>query len=241
MDECSSYVNLMKSIFIETNFKLRREGIIFLQIYFKNLDLPELIESDRYQNIYLPELLGYLEDEDQQLVCDAIDAVTPLIELIDEQVLIKYFIPQVLPFLDFKQHTTLEITDNFVENFGSIAYNLHKRGFLMQNKQEYISFFKEMLNHEDLKMKIKAVYILPCIHLIYQDCQEECEIDFAQTYLKLLSEDGKIRRKAALSLHEVFLIYKDTEEDTSTYKECYLDLMLDDTPKIMKMVNTHLS
>jgi len=36
-------------------------------------------------------------------------------------------------------------------------------------------------------------------------------------------------------------MYKETEEDTSTYKECFLDLMVDNTPKIMKIVNKHLA
>lgn len=64
MDECPQYVKLMKTVFIETNYKLRRDGIIFLQQYFKQQDLAELSKSDRYQYIYLPELLSYIEDED---------------------------------------------------------------------------------------------------------------------------------------------------------------------------------
>ena len=36
MDECPSFVKLMKSVFNETNYKLRRDGIIFLQRYFKS-------------------------------------------------------------------------------------------------------------------------------------------------------------------------------------------------------------
>lgn len=30
LDKCLSYVKLMKAVFIETNYKLRRDGIIFL-------------------------------------------------------------------------------------------------------------------------------------------------------------------------------------------------------------------
>ncbi len=93
MDECPSYVKLMKSVFVETNYKLRRDGIILMQKYFKLQKAKELTECDRFQNIYLPELLGYLEDEDQQLVCDAIDASYPLIEFLDDALVHKYFIP----------------------------------------------------------------------------------------------------------------------------------------------------
>lgn len=44
-----------------------------------------------------------------------------------------------------------------------------------------------------------------------------------------------------MSLHEVFNMFKDSDEDMSPYKECFLDLLGDDTPKIMKTINKHLS
>jgi hypothetical protein len=64
MDACPQYVKMMKSVFNETNYKLRRDGIIFLQKYFQNAELTELSQSDRFLYLYIPELLGYLEDED---------------------------------------------------------------------------------------------------------------------------------------------------------------------------------
>jgi len=44
-----------------------------------------------------------------------------------------------------------------------------------------------------------------------------------------LGEEGKIRRKTALSLHEAFILYKDTEEDIQIFRDCFLDLLGDDT------------
>lgn len=64
LDECPSYVKLMKQVFNESNYKLRRDGIIFLQKYFKQQNLEQLTKTDRYQFIYLPEMLVFLEDED---------------------------------------------------------------------------------------------------------------------------------------------------------------------------------
>jgi hypothetical protein len=54
-----------------------------------------------------------LEDEDQQLICDAIDAACPIIEFMDVDIIEKYLLPQVLPMLDIESHTTHEITENF--------------------------------------------------------------------------------------------------------------------------------
>lgn len=50
-----------------------------------------------------------------------------------------------------------------------------------------------------------------------------------------------MRRMAAMSLHEVFIMFKDTEEDMSLFKECFLDLLGDDTTKIIKTINKHLT
>lgn len=75
------------------------------------------------------------------------------------------------------------------------------------------------------------------MHLIFKDVQEESEIDFASTYLQLLSDDNKFRKKTAVGLHEVFKMFKNTDDDLTVYKECFLDLLGDDTPKIMKILN----
>ena len=87
----------MRSVFIENNFKLRIDGIVFLKNYFNNYpDIEQLIKTDRFQDLYLPELLGYLEDGDQQLVCDAILTCTPLLDYLEEEVIQKMFLPQLI-------------------------------------------------------------------------------------------------------------------------------------------------
>lgn len=159
----------------------------------------------------------------------------------DLDVIEKILLPQLLPLLDFKSHTTTEITENFVANFGQICFHLSKKGLLMQNKTEFIQFFKDMLIHEDEKIKLKGIYILPCMHVLFKEVQEECEIDFCMTYQQLLGEDGKVRRKTAMSLHEVFIMFHDTEEDMQGYKECFNDLLGDDTVKILKIINNNLT
>jgi hypothetical protein len=174
-------------------------------------------------------------------VCDAIDAACPLIEYLDDEVLNKYFIPQMLTFLDFKSHTTTEITEIFSENFGQIVFNLSKRKKHMPFKMELLNFWRDMLAHEDSSIKFLAIYYLPCMLMLFKDVQEECGVDFAVIYQQLLSEEGKVRRKTAMSLHEVFVMFKETDEDMSPFKECFLDLLGDDTSKLIKTVNKHLT
>lgn len=35
-------------------------------------------------------------------------------------------------------------------------------------------------------------------------------------------------------------MYKSTEEDINVYKECFIDLLTDNSPKIMKIMNGYL-
>jgi hypothetical protein len=50
---------------------------------------------------------------------------------------------------------------------------------LMQDKMEFIKFYKDMLDHDDFKIKMLGIFYLPCMHLLFKDVQEECEFDFA--------------------------------------------------------------
>ena len=94
LDKEYAYIKMMRAVFNENNFKLRIDGIVFLKNYFNNYqNISQLIETDRFQDLYLPELLGYLEDGDQQLVCDAILCAMPLLDYLEEEVIVKMFLP----------------------------------------------------------------------------------------------------------------------------------------------------
>jgi hypothetical protein len=75
----------------------------------------------------------------------------------------------LLPLLDLKNHTTFEITENFAKIFGNIVFSLNKKNNVMRNKKEFTNFFKEMLIHDEIKIKVMGIYILPCMHLIFKD------------------------------------------------------------------------
>ena len=81
-------------------------------------------------------------------MCDAIEAICPLIEFLEDDVITKTFLPQLLPFLDFKSHTTFEITEIFAKLFGEIVHNLSKNDHVYENKFDFMQFYKEMLGHE---------------------------------------------------------------------------------------------
>ena len=108
----------------------------------------------------------------------------------------------------------------------------------MQYQKEFIQFFKELINHKEIEIRVFGVYNLPCFHVLYKDYQESCEINFATVYQEFLQDEPKIRRRAAKSLHEVFLMLQD--EDTSVYKEMFIDLLTDGNSKILTIINKNL-
>lgn len=118
---------------------------------------------------------------------------------------------------------------------GLIAYQMHKRKYLKEYEKDFIEFFKELIYHKEVTLRLFGVYNMPCFHQLYKDSQEQYDIDFAQLYQQCLSDESKVRRKTAKSLHEVFLMLQD--EDTTLYKEMFIDLLTDTNQRILKTMN----
>ena len=62
---------------------MRSDGVIFLKEYFQH-DRDTILANDRFQDIYLPELIDFLNDEDLHIQIDAIEAVNEILEELDE-------------------------------------------------------------------------------------------------------------------------------------------------------------
>ena len=62
---------------------MRRDGVIFLKEYFQ-YDRDKILAHERFQDIYLPELIDFLNDEDLHIQIDAIEAVNEILEELDE-------------------------------------------------------------------------------------------------------------------------------------------------------------
>lgn len=88
----------MKSVFHDNNYKLRIDGVIFLKEYIANI---KNFKCKRLHSIYVPELLDFLQDEDNQIKIDSIEALCEILEEVDDKDITELFIPQVLFFMDF--------------------------------------------------------------------------------------------------------------------------------------------
>ena len=85
----------------DNNYKIRRDGVIFLKEYFK-FDKKRIVEHDRFKEVYLPELVDFLNDEDLHIQIDAIEAVTEILEELDEEQIENDFMPCILNFLNIE-------------------------------------------------------------------------------------------------------------------------------------------
>ena len=83
----------------------------------------------------------------------------------------------------------------------------------MKYKEQFINFYREIIDHKEDNIRMKAVYNLPCMNLLYKSVENEMKISFQEIYLKF-SEDKEfdVRYCAAASLHEAFKLVEDDED-----------------------------
>ena len=62
-DKDPNIMKLILSICHDNNYKIRRDGVIFLKEYFK-LNKAEVVKSSRLENVYLNDLIDIINDED---------------------------------------------------------------------------------------------------------------------------------------------------------------------------------
>ena len=98
-----------------------------------------------------------------------------------------------------------------------------------------------MLSHKSPTITEIAIFNLPCMHSIFKDVQEQFEISFFSLYRNLVSTNGAgtLKLKAIQSFHEVFIMIKD--EDTTNYKQVYLNLLTDDCKVVTSILNKNLA
>jgi hypothetical protein len=59
-------MKLVLSICHDNNYKIRRDGVLFLKDYFQHAR-ETIIKSDRFEDVYLPELFDFVNDEDMHI------------------------------------------------------------------------------------------------------------------------------------------------------------------------------
>lgn len=63
LDKNPTIMKLVSQVMHDNNYKIRRDGVIFLRDYMK-ANKKEIVESERFKEVYLEELIDFLNDED---------------------------------------------------------------------------------------------------------------------------------------------------------------------------------
>ena len=70
---------LVKSICADNNYKIRRDGVIFLKEYFKQ-SKDQIIVSGRFREEYVPTLFDLINDEDIYIQIEALETCVYVLE-----------------------------------------------------------------------------------------------------------------------------------------------------------------
>jgi len=126
------------------------------------------------------------------------------------------------------------------EIFGKILEKLKGFDLHTKYKDQFMNFYKEIIDHKEDSIRLKAVYNLPCVNLIYKPLESELKISFQEIYLKF-SEDKEfdVRYCAAASLHEALKLTTD-EEDISMLRQVFISCILDPAREMILLMNSNL-
>ena len=72
-------LKLVLAVCRDSNYKIRRDGVIFFKEYFEHAR-EQVVSNYRFQEVYLPELFELLNDEDSHIRVDAIEAFSVVLE-----------------------------------------------------------------------------------------------------------------------------------------------------------------
>ena len=114
----------------------------------------------------------------------------PILEYIDND-MVSAMMSKLIPMLDFKSHTTSDVTEQVSRLFGEVTYKLHQRGLLMEHAKSFIAFYKDMLADKSHAITEIAIFCLPCMHSNFRDMQEQYEISFFSLYKNLVTLNGE--------------------------------------------------
>lgn len=166
MDEEPMIQRLVLSMCQDTNYQIRIEGAKFLKEYLQT-NGQKLLGTERFEDVYLPEIYELLNDEESHVRVEAIEAILEVLEHIDSNKIEQEFIPSFLKALVF-QNNHDEIIARMAKMLGKIAYKLSFFELHLKYKAEILGFYKSIINGKDDENKFSALYNLPCMQQLYK-------------------------------------------------------------------------
>ena len=241
-DKEPSIIKLAMSLCDDNNYKIRRDGVIFLKEYFREGDKKAIAKSSRFQSMYLMHLTEFINDEDLHIQIDAIEAMVEILDQLDKEKVDNELVPCFLNFIDLsEQEEQQEILERIAELFGRVVFALSKFGLHLNYKVQVAAFYKFIAGHKAEEIRRHAVYNLPAMLVLYKPVETELSLNFSSLFLEFATEAGSDSRTTiAHCLHEAFRLIKD-DDDTGDLRKCFLSLVTDADKDIQSIMNRHLA
>ena len=102
----------------DNNYKIRLDGVIFLKEY---LSKQEARRNKRFHDIYLPELIELLNDEEAYIRIEALEILTDILGEIDVETVEKDYLPNLINTFDVGIE---EIDLRMAKIIGNVVYQL---------------------------------------------------------------------------------------------------------------------
>lgn len=176
-------IKIIMSICHDNNFKIRLDGMMFFKDYLsiEIKDKSEIIKCKRFKDMYLPEIIELVNDEEAYIRIEALDLLADYMDQLEHDEIDKEYMPAITKTIEVGIE---EISIRLAQMIGKIAYNLKDRGYHLKYKEIFINFFKEMIESKEIEMKRHAAYNLACFYTLYKPLsQDECDLDFQDLYL----------------------------------------------------------
>ncbi len=148
-------LKLILNTIMDNNWKIRLDAVIFFRDY-----LPKVISSStRFENIYIPNLIELLNDEESYIKIEGIACTVEIMDKLSQEEIEKEFIPVVFNVIDCNVE---EIMIRLSHMLGKIVYELRRYDLNLKHKAKLVEFFQTICNHKDIEIRRNAAYNLPC-------------------------------------------------------------------------------
>ncbi|CDW84144.1 serine threonine-protein phosphatase 4 regulatory subunit 4 [Stylonychia lemnae] len=218
----------------DNNYKIRLDGVIFLKEY---LIREQARQNRRFHDIYLPELIELLNDEEAYIRIEALEILTDILQEIDMATIEKDYLPSLQNTFDVGIE---EIDLRMAKLIGNVVYQLKQLDFHMLYKDKFLQYFHHVCIHKDVEMRRQGAFNLAIFHQLYKEHQPERMIDFYEIYFHFSRDnDTLIRKTVASCIHEAFIL-TNQEEDTYKLREAFKILLEDTTREVIAAITENI-
>lgn len=265
-DDEPMFMRLIMVICSDTDYKIRTDGAIFFKEFFKQ-SAAQFVGSERYEDVFLPEIIELVNDEESYVSVEALEGLLEVLEHVDLETVESEIMPNILKLIAHDNRIQ-EITVRMAQIIGKVVFKLSRNSANLHRKYqtEIIEFYTRICDdYETEDCRFHAAYNLPCFHACYRppmaildDDDEDkksdgseielkgdrCNLvplDFQELYLRFANdEQNRIRVTVACSLHEAFKLMG-PEEDTQKLRNAFHDLLGNTDIEVMKAMTGNFS